>query len=235
MQSHTVVSREEWIESRKALLTEEKAFNKERDRLAAARRALPWVRVDKDYTFEGEGGRETLSDLFAGRSQLIVYHFMFGETWEEGCPSCSFIAENFDGSAVHLAHRDVTFVVASRAPLASLLAYRKRLGWSFKWVSSLGSEFNYDFHVSFRPEELASGEVEYNYHKTQFPSDEAPGLSVFHKDGDGGIFHTYSTYARGLDPMISTYQYLDLVPKGRDEGDLPWTMAWLRRNDQYED
>ncbi|MEZ5669382.1 MAG: thioredoxin family protein [Alphaproteobacteria bacterium] len=235
MQAHSVVGRDQWLEARKALLAEEKAFIRERDRLAAARRALPWERVEKAYAFETETGRKTLADLFEGRSQLIVYHFMFGADWEQGCPSCSFLAENFDGSAVHLSHRDVAFVAASRAPLDRLLAYRKRLGWRFPWVSSLGSDFNYDFHVSFTPEQMAAGTVDYNYREGQFPSEEAPGLSVFARGDDGAIFHTYSTFARGLDPLISTYQYLDLVPKGRDEATLPWPMAWVRRNDQYDD
>ena len=235
MEAHKIVSREDWTAGRKALLEREKEFTKTRDALSAARRALPWVRVDKDYTFDGPDGRESLADLFAGRSQLIVYHFMFGPDWEEGCPSCSYLADHFDGAIPHLNHRDVTLVTASRAPLETLEGYRKRMGWRFKWVSSLNSDFNRDYHVSFDEDDLAKGEVYYNYHATTFPSSEAPGLSVFRKDESGDIFHTYSAYARGLDMLIGAYNWLDLVPKGRDEADLPFTMEWVRRHDRYED
>jgi predicted dithiol-disulfide oxidoreductase (DUF899 family) len=230
---HTVVSQGEWLEARKALLAKEKEFSTARDALSAARRALPWVKVEKNYVFDGPAGKETLSDLFGGKSQLLIYHFMLGPGWVQGCPSCSFLADHFDGAAIHLAQRDVAFIVVSRAPLAEIDAYKKRMGWRFKWVSSYGSDFNFDFRVSFTPEEKASGEVEYNYARGAFPSEEAPGLSAFSKDG-GAVFHTYSTYGRGLDIIIGTYNMLDLAPKGRDEDALPWSMAWVRRHDEYE-
>jgi predicted dithiol-disulfide oxidoreductase (DUF899 family) len=232
MQPHPVVDRAQWLEARQALLAEEKAFTRSRDALAAARQALPWVKVEKDYRFDTESGPKPLGELFAGRNQLVVYHFMFGEGWEAGCPSCSLIAEGFDGIVTHLAQRDVAFVAASRAPLATLLAYRARLGWHFPWVSSGGSDFNRDFAVGFTPQEI-EGEVTYNYAQRKFPVTEAPGLSVFARNDGGAVFHTYSTYARGLDPLMGVYQYLDLVPKGRDEAALPWTMAWVRRHDEY--
>jgi predicted dithiol-disulfide oxidoreductase (DUF899 family) len=228
------VSREDWLAARLKLLEQEKALTGQRDAVSRARQELPRVRIDKDYVFQGENGGETLSDLFAGRSQLIIYHFMFGPDWEEGCRSCSLIAEGFDGPDSHLAERDVTFLAASRGPLPKLLSFRDRMGWTFKWVSSLGSDFNRDFQVSFTEDEI-SGEVYYNYAKGKFPMTEAPGLSVFYKDPDGSIYHTYSCFARGLDALIGTYQYLDLVPKGRDEDDLPFTMEWVRHHDRYED
>jgi predicted dithiol-disulfide oxidoreductase (DUF899 family) len=230
---HPVVSQDQWLAARKALLAKEKEFTKARDALSAARRELPWVKMDKNYVFEGPTGKETLADLFADKSQLMIYHFMLGPDWVQGCPSCSFLADHFDGANIHLAQRDVSLVVVSRAPLAEIEAYKKRMGWQFKWVSSYGSDFNYDFHVTFTPEEKASGKVEYNYAKGEFPSDEAPGLSTFIKDG-GAVFHTYSTYGRGLDIIIGTYNMLDLAPKGRDEDGLPWSMAWVRRHDEYE-
>ena len=230
---HKVVSRDEWLAARKAHLANEKALTKARDQLSAERRALPWVRVDKDYVFDSPSGKKTLGDLFGARSQLIVYHFMLGPDWGEGCPSCSYLADHFDGAALHLAHRDVTLLAVSRAPLPEIEAYKKRMGWGFKWVSSYGNDFNYDFHVSFRPEE-AEGQVYYNYEMGDFESDEMPGLSVFTRDASGDIFHTYSAYARGLDILAGAYNFLDLVPKGRDEGELPWTMAWVRRHDEYE-
>jgi len=235
MNPHDIVSREDWITARKTLLAREKEFTRARDGLSAARRELPWVRVDKEYTFDGPDGRETLADLFAGRSQLIVYHFMFGPDWEEGCPSCSYLADHFDGAIVHLNHRDVSMVVVSRAPLGKLEEYRKRMSWKFKWLSSLASDFNLDYHVSFTPEEMAKGTLYYNYTSGSFPSEEAPGISVFYKDGQGAVFHTYSAYARGLDMLIGAYNLLDLVPKGRDEEGLSFTMEWLRRHDQYGD
>ena len=235
MQEHKIVSRDEWIEARKAHLAKEKEFTQLRDQLSAERRDLPWVKIDKAYTFEGPDGKESLSDLFDGRSQLLIQHFMLGPDWEEGCPSCSFWADGYDGFVVHLAHRDVTMVSVSRAPLANIDAYKHRMGWSFKWVSSLNTDFNADFNVSFTPEEIEQGEMYYNYHVTKFPADEAPGASVFYKNDSGDIFHTYSCYGRGLDILNGAYNYLDLVPKGRDEDDLPYTMAWLKRHDQYED
>jgi predicted dithiol-disulfide oxidoreductase (DUF899 family) len=226
-----VVSREEWLAARKALLAKEKEFTRARDALSAERRRMPWVRVDKSYVFDGPAGKESLADLFGGKSQLAIYHFMYGPDWKEGCKSCSFWADNLDGIDIHLAHRDVSFVVVSRAPLAVLDAYKKRMGWRFKWMSSLGSDFNADYHVS-HPK--GDEPVYYNYEMRRFPSDEAPGLSVFLQKG-GHIFHTYSTYARGLDILNSAYNLLDMMPKGRDEDDQPYTMAWLRHRDRYDD
>jgi predicted dithiol-disulfide oxidoreductase (DUF899 family) len=231
---HTIVSQDQWLAARKALLAKEKEFSRARDALSEARRDLPWVKIDKSYIFDGPGGKETLVDLFGNKSQLLVYHFMLGPGWVQGCPSCSFLADHFDGAVVHLAQRDVALVVVSRAPLAEIEAYKKRMGWKFKWVSSNGNDFNHDFHVSFTAEEKARGKVEYNYALTEFPSEEAPGLSAFIKDENGKVFHTYSTYARGLDILIGTYNFLDFAPKGRDEDALPWTMAWIRRHDEYE-
>ena len=231
---HAVVSPDEWLKARKALLAKEKEFTKARDALSAQRRSLPWVKVDKAYAFDGPQGRESLADLFGGRSQLLIYHFMLGPGWVQGCPSCSLLADHFDGAAIHLAQRDVTLAVVSRAPLAEIAAYQKRMGWRFKWVSSHGSDFNRDFHVSFTPDDKARGKVDYNYALTEFPSEEAPGLSAFIKDEAGTVFHTYSAYARGLDMLIGAYNFLDLAPKGRDEAALPWTMAWVRRHDEYE-
>jgi len=235
MKEHRVVPHEEWIEARKRFLAEEKDFTRARDRLSARRRELPWERVEKNYVFDGPDGKETLTDLFAGRSQLIVYHFMFDPGWDAGCKSCSFWADNFNGIIVHLAHRDVTMVAVSRAPLDKLMAYRERMGWTFKWVSSFGSDFNRDYHVSHTPEELAQGEAEYNYTRQKPYASEAPGISVFWNDGRGGMFHTYSCYARGLDMLNGAYHLLDLVPKGRDEANLPFHSGWLRRHDEYGD
>ena len=233
MQPHKIVSQEEWLAARKAHLAKEKEFTKARDALSRQRRELPWVRVEKAYAFDGPDGRETLGDLFAGRSQLITYHFMLGPGWEQGCKSCSLLADHFDGAAVHLAQRDVTLVVVSRAPLAEIESFKKRMGWRFKWVSSFGSDFNHDYHVSFTPDEMAKGPVYYNYQDQKFGSEEAPGASVFYRDGDGHIFHTYSSYGRGLDILIGAYNFLDLVPKGRDEDKLDYTMAWVRHHDRY--
>ncbi len=230
---HAIVSQDEWLAARKALLAKEKEFSKARDQLSAARRALPWVKVEKSYVFDGPAGKETLADLFGGKSQLLVYHFMLGPGWVQGCPSCSFLADHFDGAVAHLAQRDVTLVVVSRAPLVEIDAYKKRMGWRFNWVSSYGTDFNRDYHVSFSKDEVA-GEVEYNYAMGKFPSEEAPGISAFIKDEAGGVFHTYSSYARGLDILLGTYNFLDMAPKGRDEDSLPWTMAWVRRHDEYE-
>jgi len=233
--AHPIVSPDEWLAARKALLSKEKEFSRQRDALSAARRELPWVKVEKAYVFEGPNGRDTLEDLFDGRSQLIVYHFMFGAGWEEGCPSCSFLADHFDGSVVHLAHRDTSFVVVSRAPLSEIKAFQKRMGWRFKWVSSHGNDFNRDYHVSFTEDERANGTAYYNYKKDTFPSEEAPGVSVFARNAGGDICHSYSSYARGLDMLLGTYNFLDMVPKGRDEAGLPFTMAWLRHHDSYKD
>jgi predicted dithiol-disulfide oxidoreductase (DUF899 family) len=231
--NHSVVSRDEWLAARKRHLAKEKEFTRLRDELSRQRRELPWVRVQKQYLFDAPGGKQTLSDLFGGSSQLIVYHFMFGPDWGEGCKSCSFWADNFNGIIVHLKHRDVAMVAVSKAPLDKLEGFRKRMGWGFKWVSSYGNEFNEEFHVSFTPEEMSKGEVYYNYGLQRFPSEEAPGISVFCKDETGEIYHTYSCYARGLDMLNGAYHYLDLVPKGRDEqGNI---MAWLRLHDRYGD
>jgi predicted dithiol-disulfide oxidoreductase (DUF899 family) len=230
---HAVVSQDEWLAARKALLAKEKQFSKARDQLSAARRALPWVKIEKSYVFDGPAGKETLADLFGAKSQLLVYHFMLGPGWVQGCPSCSFLADHFDGAVAHLAQRDVTLVVVSRAPLVEIDAYKKRMGWRFKWVSSYGTDFNRDYHVSFSKDEVA-GEVDYNYAMGKFPSEEAPGISAFIKDEAGSVFHTYSSYARGLDILLGTYNFLDMAPKGRDEDGLPWTMAWVRRHDEYE-
>jgi predicted dithiol-disulfide oxidoreductase (DUF899 family) len=231
---HTIVSRSEWIAARERLLAREKELTQLRDQLSAQRRALPWVRVDKPYAFEGAAGKQSLEQLFAGRSQLVVYHFMFGPGWEEGCKSCSFWADSFNGVLAHLAQRDVAFAAISRAPLAKLSAYAARLGWSFPWLSSAGSDFNFDFHVSFEPEQLASGRARYNYAPISGEVEERPGISVFHRDArSGDVFHTYSCYARGLDLLNTAYNFLDLVPKGRDEAGLPYTMSWVRRRDEY--
>jgi predicted dithiol-disulfide oxidoreductase (DUF899 family) len=233
MTDHRIVSESEWLEARKALLVREKAFQRERDALSRERRDLPWVAVNKDYRFETEAGMKSLDDLFGDRNQLVIYHFMYGPDWEAGCKSCSLMAESFDRNVVHLAARDVALVAVSRAPLEKLLAFRKRMGWQFEWVSSLGSDFNYDFHVSFTPEMREKGDVVYNYASSSFPSEEAPGLSVFYRDEDGSVYHTYSTYGRGLDPMMAVYQFLDLVPKGRDEDSLGYGMEWVRLRDEY--
>jgi predicted dithiol-disulfide oxidoreductase (DUF899 family) len=228
-----IVTRAEWLEARKKLLLQEKSYSQQGDALAVERRDLPWVRVEKDYVFEAPSGKESLADLFQGRSQLIVQHFMFGPGWKEGCPSCSFMADHVGGALVHLAHRNVTFVAVSRAPLDQIEAFKQRMGWEFKWVSAFGNEFNYDYGVSFTPEELAQGMAYYNYRANGFAGEEAPGLSVFYRDDVGDVFHTYSTYARGCETMMGTYRLLDLVPEGRDEAGLPHTMAWVRHHDRY--
>jgi len=230
---HTVVSQNEWLKARKTLLAKEKEFSKVRDALSAARRDLPWVKVEKSYVFDGPAGKETLADLFGGKSQLIVYHFMLGPGWVQGCPSCSLLADHFDGATVHLARRDVSLVVVSRAPLAEIEAYKKRMGWKFKWVSSNGTDFNQDFGVSFDKSDVDAKAMTYNFGTNAVNSTELPGLSAFIKD-KGAVFHTYSSYARGLDTLIGAYNFLDMAPKGRDEGSLPWTMAWVKRHDEYE-
>lgn len=235
MEPHKIVSHDEWTAARRAYLVEEKSFSRARDALARKRRELPWERVEKRYVFDGPNGKETLGDLFGGRSQLIVYHFMLGPGWEAGCPSCSYLADHFDGAVVHLAQRDVSFVVVSRAPLAEIEKFKTRMGWRFKWVSSFGSDFNADYQVSVSPEEKASGKALYNYEIIEeFPSEERPGASVFYKNETGEVFHTYSTYGRGLDILIGTYHFLDLAPKGRDEDGLAWSMAWVRHHDRYD-
>jgi predicted dithiol-disulfide oxidoreductase (DUF899 family) len=231
---HKVVSRDEWLKARMAHLVAEKELTRRRDELSRQRRELPWERVDKTYVFEGPNGPQTLADLFAGRSQLIVYHFMLGPNWEEGCKSCSFLADHFDATRIHLAHRDVTFAVVSQAPMPRIQAFQQRMGWRFPWVSAFANDFQRDYGVHFTKEELA-GEVNYNYRNIHFNLEEAPGLSVFYKDEAGEIFHTYSTYERGLDALVGTYQFLDLVPKGRDEDGLAFSMSWVRHHDKYGD
>jgi predicted dithiol-disulfide oxidoreductase (DUF899 family) len=228
-----VVSPAEWLVARKELLRKEKEFTRLRDELSRQRRELPWEKVEKEYVFDGPNGRETLSDLFGGKSQLMVYHFMFGPEWPEGCPSCSFLADHFDGSVAHLAARDVRLAVVSRAPLPRIEAFKKRMGWRFKWVSSYGNDFNRDYQVSGTKEEIAAGPAYYNYTMQQFPSEERPGASVFYKDEAGNVLHTYSTYSRGLDMLIGAYHWLDMAPKGRDEEGLPHGMAWVRHHDKY--
>ena len=231
---HNVVSREEWLKQRLEHLAAEKEFMRRRDELSRQRRGLPWVRVEQNYVFEGPDGPETLADLFAGRSQLIICHFMLGADWEEGCKSCSFLADHFDATRIHLAHRDTTLAAVSQASMPRIQAFQNRMGWRFHWVSAFASQFQRDYGVHFTKEEIA-GEVNYNYGKQRFGAEEAPGLSVFYKNEAGEIFHTYSTYARGLDPIVGTYQFLDLVPKGRDEDGLAFTMSWVRHHDRYGD
>ena len=233
MREHKVGTRDEWLRARHELLRREKKLTHLRDELARQRRELPWVRVDKTYSFEAKDGTRTLRELFDGRSQLIVYHFMLGPEWTEGCPSCSFWADTFDGAIVHLNHRDVTMLCVSRALLETIEVYKRRMGWTFPWVSSLRSDFNFDFGVSFTEEQRSLG-AEYNFRPIDKPGEELAGLSAFALE-DGVVYHTYSCYARGLDAINGAYQLLDLAPKGRDEDDLPWPMAWVRRHDVYED
>lgn len=229
--NHRVVSQDEWLAARKAHLAREKELTRMRDQVSAERRALPWVKVEKNYVFDTTDGKKTLSDLFDGRSQLIVYHFMWLKEIEAGCPGCSFIADHIDSANLHLAHHDVTLIAASRGPLAKLQAYRKRMGWEFKWVSA-GSDFNFDYHVSATPDDLAKGKMEYNYETIDSAMEELPGGSVFYRDEDGAIYHTYSFYARGGDILINAYNYLDMMPKGRNETTI---MDWMRRHDEYDD
>ncbi|MEO5771206.1 MAG: thioredoxin family protein [Burkholderiaceae bacterium] len=232
--NHAVVSRDQWLAERTALLAREKELTQLHDRIARERRALPWVRVDEDYAFDTPSGRRPLADLFEGRRQLLVQHFMLGPGWEQGCPSCSFMADHTDGMNVHLAQRDIGFVAVSRAPLAEIERFRQRMGWQFHWVSSFGSDFNYDFRVSFTAAEQARGEVAYNYGSWPYLSEELPGISVFAKDDAGEVFHTYSTYGRGVEVMMGAYRMIDLAPNGRDEGDAVNKMQWLRHHDRYE-
>lgn len=231
---NTVVNQEQWLAQRMDLLAREKELMRQQDQLASARRALPWVRVDKQYVFDTLQGKRSLADLFEGRRQLVMQHFMFAPGKERGCPHCSYMADHADGALPHLAQRDVTFVVVSRAPLASLEHMRKEMGWKFKWVSSGESDFNYDFHVSFAPEEMAEGEVYYNFKRQSFPVEDAPGISVFYKDDEDVVYHTYSTYGRGVEVMMPTYHMLDLTPLGRQEEGLPYTMAWVKYHDRYQ-
>lgn len=230
---NAVVSHEEWLKARLELLAAEKEFTRRRDALTRLRMAMPWERVEKPYAFEGPNGALSLADLFEGRSQLIVYHFMLGPDWDEGCKSCSFWADNFNGIPIHLNHRDVTFTAISRAPFAKIDAYKKRMGWSFPWVSSHGSDFNFDYQVSMTPEQIAEGKAYYNYKVQPNTDSEQVGISVFCKDENGDVFHTYSCYARGVEMVNGAYHFLDLVPKGRDEDGLKFTMEWVRRHDEY--
>jgi predicted dithiol-disulfide oxidoreductase (DUF899 family) len=234
MTDHPIVSRDQWVAARRRLLDKEKEFLRLRDQLSSERRELPWERVETQYVFEGPAGKETLAELFAGRNQLIVYHFMFAPEWEVGCKSCSFWADNYNGIIPHLNQRDVSLAAISRAPVRKLQAFAARMGWTFKWVSAAQSDFNYDYHVSFKPQDVAQGAAVYNYSRYEESMTDLPGFSVFAKDAAGSIFHTYSTYARGLDPMNVAYQMLDLVPKGRDEAGLPHTMSWVKLRDLYD-
>jgi len=230
---HPVAAGDEWLVQRKVLLQREKELMRLHDEVARERRALPWQRLEKNYVFVADEGVRTLADLFDGRRQLLVQHFMLGPDWEQGCPSCSYMADHTDGMNVHLAQRDISFVAVSRAPLADIARFRARMGWQFRWVSSAGSDFNFDFHVSFSAKERASGAVYYNYHAVDFPAEEAPGLSVFYKDDDGEVFHTYSTFGRGVEVMMGAYALMDLTPQGRGERDVPHKMEWVRHHDRY--
>jgi predicted dithiol-disulfide oxidoreductase (DUF899 family) len=233
MPNNNVVSHEKWLNARLELLAAEKGFTQQRDALTRRRRAMPWERVEKSYQFDGPNGALSLADLFDGRSQLIVYYFMFAPDWEEGCRSCSFWADNFNGIPIHLNHRDVALTAISRAPFAKIDAYRKRMGWSFPWVSSYGSDFNFDYHVSFTPQEIAEGKAYYNYEVRPINVSDEQGISVFYKNERGEVFHTYSCHGRGIDMVNGAYQFLDLVPKGRDEDSFDFSMEWVRRHDQY--
>jgi predicted dithiol-disulfide oxidoreductase (DUF899 family) len=236
MQHNRIVSRDEWVAARKQLLVREKQLTHLRDEISAERRALPWVKVEKRYTFTAPDGKKTLADLFAGRSQLVIYHFMLGPGWKDGCIGCSFLSDHINGALVHLEHHDVSLVAVSRAPIGEIEAYRRRMGWGFKWVSSNGTDFNHDYHVSFSKDELAKGKVYYNYTKIDPGIDELSGMSVFYKDENGDIFHTYSSYARGGEDLLTTYMVLDRTPKGRDEnGPHHNLMDWVRRHDEYDD
>jgi predicted dithiol-disulfide oxidoreductase (DUF899 family) len=235
MVTHKVVPNDEWLTARKELLLKEKEFSRLRDELSQLRRNLPWEKVEKEYIFEGPSGKETLSELFEGRSQLIIYHFMFDPEWNEGCKSCSYIADHYNPAIVHLNHRDVTMVTVSRAPLSKLDTFKMRMGWSFKWVSSYANDFNWDYHVSFNAADVDKKQVYYNYQVQSFPSPEGPGISVFCKDESGAVFRTYSSFSRGLDMFIVAYHLLDIVPKGRDESGFTYGMEWLRHHDRYGD
>jgi predicted dithiol-disulfide oxidoreductase (DUF899 family) len=230
-----VVSRDEWLAARKELLRKEKEFTRLRDQLSAERRALPWVKVEKTYVFDGADGKVTLADLFDGRSQLVVKHFMFGPDWSEGCVGCSFELDHTEGALQHLEHHDVSYVVVSRAPLAKTESFRRRMGWRVRWVSSFGNDFNFDFHVSFTPEEIAAGKATYNYREGAQVIDEMSGRSVFYKDASGQVFHTYSSFARGGEMFLGSYAFLDITPKGRDETINGNLTDWVRHHDRYDD
>jgi predicted dithiol-disulfide oxidoreductase (DUF899 family) len=234
MTAHPIVSADAWLDARRDLLAAEKDLTRRSDQVADLRRRLPWVRVDTSYVFEGPGGPVTLADLFAGHRQLLIQHFMFGPGWEQGCPSCSFMADHADGMMVHLANRDLAFAAVSRAPIDQIERFRRRMGWQFSWVSSHANSFNHDFEVSFTPEAIAEGNVSYNFTKQAQIGQEMPGLSVFLKDEEGSIYRTYSTYGRGVEAMIGAYRLLDLTPMGRDEDGLDYTMQWVRHHDLYE-
>jgi len=232
---HAVVQHEEWLRARRGFLAKEKDFTRLRDELSRERRELPWEKVEKTYLFDGPDGEVTLPELFEGRSQLVVYHFMFDPSWDEGCPHCSFWADDFNGIDVHLNHRDTTLVVISRAPLEKIHAFKARIGWNFTWVSSFRNDFNYDFDASFTPEQLEGGTASYNFGTMDPGGEDREGASVFYKDASGAIFHTYSCYARGIDMLNGTYQFIDLTPKGRDEDGPEGPQAWVRHHDRYED
>jgi predicted dithiol-disulfide oxidoreductase (DUF899 family) len=229
-----IVSPEKWLAARRELLREEKEFTRLRDKINARRREQPWAKIEKPYTFASPRGQVSLADLFGSHSQLIVQHFMFGTGWEEGCKSCSFMLDHFNTAALHLHARDIAFAAVSHAPLTESLPFKERMGWNVNWVSSHGTDFNYDFFVSFTPEEMARGKVYYNYEKQELPFEEAPGISVFARDAAGAIYHTYSTYGRGVEIVMGTYRLIDMVPKGRDEENDEYGMQWLRHHDRYE-
>ena len=233
LDNHRIVSKDEWLAARGALLKKEKEFTLLREKLGQRQRDMPWVLVDKEYVFDGPNGKQTLSELFDGRSQLIVYHFMYDPNWDAGCPSCSFWADNFNGIVVHLNQRDVTMIAVSKAPYSKIGEYKKRMGWNFKWVSSYDNDFNFDYHVSFTPQELSEKKAFYNFNLQDTHSPEREGVSVFYKDTAGHVFHTYSAYARGIDVLNVAYHYLDLVPKGRDEDGHEFPQFWVRRHDEY--
>lgn len=236
MADHEVVSSADWLKARTELLEKEKEFSRLRDQMTQMRRKLPWERMEEDYVFQAAGGEMTLADLFCNCSQLIVYHFMFGPDWPEGCKICSMLGDHYDPLIIHLRHRDVSLMTVSRAPLEKIEAYRQRMGWTFPWVSSSENEFNRDFGVTFTKEEMESGSCAYNYKEGgKFPVDEAPGISSFVKDESGQVYHTYSAYARGLENFLGLYNFLDIVPKGRDEDGLPYSMSWVRQHDKYDD
>jgi predicted dithiol-disulfide oxidoreductase (DUF899 family) len=232
MKNNPIVSREEWLESRKRLLQKEKELTRLRDELSVERRTLPWVRIDKPYVFEGPQGRRTLADLFDGSSQLMTYHFMFGPAWPQGCASCSFLSDHIDGALVHL-KRAVKVMAVSRAPYSQIAPFKRRMGWQFDWVSSHGTEFNYDFQASHTPQDISNNTAYYNYELLEYPAEETHGLSVFYKDAAGEVFHTYSSYARGVEMLANTYNFLDMAPKGRDEDGFEFPMAWVRHHDRY--
>ena len=233
LKNHAVVSHEDWLAAREAFLAEEKAYMRQGDELARKRRELPWEKVEKTYVFEGPGGKATLAELFGKHSQLIVYHFMFPPEDEAGCKHCSFWADNFNGIDIHLAHRDAAFVAISRAPVAKLETFKRRMGWSFAWWSSRGTDFNYDFQASFSPEQIASGKAYYNFKAQEIDIADREGISIFYKDRHGDVFHTYSCYARGIEVVNGAYHFIDMLPKGRDEGGRP--QSWVRYHDRYED